>query len=53
MAYSSHESKWVVSMNAIEIEEQVSALAELPFNPDEFPDAFLAAFGSKSKTIKR
>ena len=40
-------------MNAVEIEEQVSALAELPFDPDEFPYAFLEAFGNKSTTIKR
>ena len=53
MAYASHESKWAVSMNAIEIEEQVSALTELPFDPDEFSYAFLAAFGNKSTTIKR
>lgn len=39
-------------MNAVEIEEQVSALAELPFDPDEFPYAFLEAFGNKSTTIK-
>jgi len=42
-----------LSMNAIEIEEQVSALTELPFDPDEFSYAFLAAFGNKSTTIKR
>lgn len=28
-------------MNAIEIEEAVSKLAELPFDPEEFPFAFL------------
>ena len=44
MAYASPESKWAVSMNVVEIEEQVTALAERPFNPDEFPYAFLAAF---------
>lgn len=40
-------------MNAVEIEEQVSALAELPFDRAEFPYAFLEAFGNKSTTIKR
>ena len=40
-------------MNAVEIEEQVSALAELPFDREEFPYAFLEAFGNKSTTIKR
>ena len=40
-------------MNAVEIEEAISALAELPFDPDEFPFAFLEAFGNKETTIKR
>ncbi len=40
-------------MNPVEIEEAVSALAELPFNPGEFPFAFLEAFGNKETTIKR
>lgn len=40
-------------MNAVEIEEAVSALAEQPFDADEFPFAFLAAFGNKATTIKR
>lgn len=40
-------------MNAVEIEEAVSALAESPFNPDEFPYQFLEAFGNKPATIKR
>ena len=40
-------------MNAVEIEESVSALAEQPFNPEEFPFAFLEAFGNKPTTIKR
>ncbi len=40
-------------MNAVEIEEAVSALAEQPFEPAEFPFAFLQAFGSKDTTIKR
>ena len=30
-------------MNAVEIEEAVSALAEQPFDPAEFPFAFLQA----------
>ncbi len=40
-------------MNAVEIEEAVSQLAEGPFDPEEFPFAFLEAFGNKQTTIKR
>ncbi|MEM6831768.1 MAG: type IIL restriction-modification enzyme MmeI, partial [Bacteroidota bacterium] len=40
-------------MNAVEIEEAVSLLSEQPFDPKEFPYAFLEAFGNKSTTIKR
>ncbi|MBJ7403391.1 MAG: class I SAM-dependent DNA methyltransferase [Bradyrhizobium sp.] len=40
-------------MNAVEIEEAVSALAEKPFDPLEFPYSFLQAFGNKDTTIKR
>ncbi len=40
-------------MNAVEIEEAISALAELPFEAGEFPFAFLQAFGNKATTIKR
>ena len=40
-------------MNAVEIEEAVSALAEQPFDPTEFPYEFLAAFGNKDTTLKR
>ncbi|MGE3148444.1 MAG: class I SAM-dependent DNA methyltransferase [Pseudorhodoplanes sp.] len=40
-------------MNAVEIEEAISALAELPFDGGEFPFAFLQAFGNKETTIKR
>ena len=40
-------------MNAVEIEEAVSALAESPFDPAEFPFQFLEAFGNKPTTIKR
>lgn len=40
-------------MNAVEIEEAVSALAERSFDAAEFPFAFLEAFGSKATTIKR
>lgn len=40
-------------MNAVEIEEAVSALAERPFDAAEFPYAFLMAFGNKEATIKR
>ena len=40
-------------MNAVEIEEAVSKLAEQPFDTGEFPFAFLEAFGNKATTIKR
>src|SRR6202023_3777582 len=40
-------------MNAVEIEEAVSALASSPFDAGEFPYAFLAAFANKETTIKR
>ncbi|MCF6322000.1 MAG: lactate dehydrogenase, partial [Rhizobiaceae bacterium] len=40
-------------MNAVEIEEAISTLAELDFDADEFPYAFLEAFGNKPTTIKR
>ena len=40
-------------MNAIEIEEAISQLAEQPFDAAIFPYAFLEAFGNKATTIKR
>jgi hypothetical protein len=40
-------------MNAVEIEEAISVLAEQPFDAQEFPFAFLQAFGNKETTIKR
>lgn len=40
-------------MNAVEIEEAISALAEQAFHPGEFPFAFLQAFGNKETTIKK
>lgn len=40
-------------MNAVEIEEAVSSLAEAPFDRAAFPFAFLAAFGNKPTTIAR
>ncbi|WP_316167750.1 MULTISPECIES: class I SAM-dependent DNA methyltransferase [unclassified Bradyrhizobium] len=40
-------------MNAVEIEEAISALAEQPFDATEFPFAFLQAFGNKEATLKR
>ncbi|PLS67560.1 MAG: hypothetical protein CV045_12900, partial [Cyanobacteria bacterium M5B4] len=40
-------------MNAVEIEEAVSKLAEAPFDAEEFPFAFLEAFGNKATTIAR
>lgn len=40
-------------MNAVEIEQAVSALAEQPFEAAEFPFAFLQAFGNKETTLKK
>ncbi len=40
-------------MNAVEIEQAVSQLAEQPFDAAEFPFAFLEAFGKKGATLKR
>lgn len=40
-------------MNAVEIEEAISKLAEQPFDAAEFPFAFLQAFGNKETTLKR
>ncbi len=41
------------ALNAVEIEEAISLLAEQPFDPVNFPYAFLEAFGNKETTIKR
>ncbi len=40
-------------MNAIEIEQAISELAEQKFDAAEFPFAFLMAFGNKETTIRR
>jgi hypothetical protein len=40
-------------LNAVEIEEAISQLADQPFDPVSFPYAFLEAFGNKETTIKR
>ncbi|MFL5012723.1 class I SAM-dependent DNA methyltransferase [Rhizobium sp.] len=40
-------------MNAVEIEEAISTLAEQQFNPEEFPFAFLQAFGAKETTLRK
>jgi len=40
-------------LNAIEIEEAISDLAEQEFDSVNFPYAFLEAFGNKATTIKR
>ena len=40
-------------MNAVEIEQAISDLALEPFDPAEFPYAFLTAFGHKETTLKR
>jgi hypothetical protein len=40
-------------LNAVEIEEAISELAEQAFDAASFPYAFLEAFGNKPTTIKR
>lgn len=40
-------------MNAVEIEQAITDLAEQPFDAAKFPYAFLEAFGNKETTIKR
>ncbi len=40
-------------MNAVEIEQAITDLAEQPFDAATFPYAFLEAFGNKATTIKR
>lgn len=40
-------------MNAVEIEEAISKLAEQPFDAGEFPFAFLQAFGAKETTLRK
>jgi hypothetical protein len=40
-------------MNAVEIEEAISALAEQPFDAGEFPFAFIQAFGNPDAILRR
>jgi len=40
-------------LNAIEIEEAITNLANQAFDSEDFPYAFLEAFGNKATTIKR
>lgn len=40
-------------MNAVEIEQAISDLAEQPFDAASFPFAFLEAFGNKETTLRR
>jgi len=40
-------------MNAVEIAEAIAELADRPFDAQEFPFAFLTAFGNKETTVKR
>ena len=40
-------------MSPVEIEQQISDLALQPFDKEEFPFAFLAAFGNKDTALKR
>ena len=46
-------SEGALSLNAVEIEQAITDLAEQPFDPATFPFAFLEAFGNKETTIKR
>jgi len=50
---SGGEAEVWFEMNAVEIEEAISALAEQPFDAQEFPFTFLQAFGNKETTLKR
>src|SRR5690606_22232396 len=40
-------------MNAVEIEQAITDLADQPFDPVQFPYDFLAAFGNKETTLRR
>ena len=40
-------------MNAVEIDQAIQNLAQKPFERDDFPYEFLAAFGNKATTIKK
>jgi hypothetical protein len=40
-------------LNAVEIEEAISQLADQSFDPENFPYSFLETFGNKETTIKR
>jgi len=40
-------------MNAVEIEQAITDLAEVPFDSAEFPYAFLESFGNKETTLRR
>lgn len=40
-------------MNAVEIEQAITDLAERPVDPVEFPFAFLEAFGNKTASLKK
>jgi hypothetical protein len=40
-------------MNAVEIEQAISEVAEAPFDAAEFPYVFLQAFGNKETTLRK
>jgi hypothetical protein len=50
---TSDAPEWEIALNAVEIEQAITDLAEQPFDPATFPFAFLEAFGNKETTIKR
>ena len=45
--------KGEIALNAVEIEQAITDLAEQPFDASNFSYAFLEAFGNKETTIKR
>jgi len=45
--------KGQIALNAVEIEQAITDLAEQSFDAESFPYAFLEAFGNKATTIKR
>lgn len=47
------EHRGIKQLNAVEIEQAITDLAEQPFDRAAFPYAFLEAFGNKETTLKR
>lgn len=53
MIYNGSCNIGAADMNAVEIEQAITDLAELPFDAAEFPFVFLEAFGNKGAAIKK